>query len=104
MNKKIDKNTAIVYLYGKMNRKSLKALGMNVDYKRKNVTLDLADVRAIDSSGVGFLVKLQKRANDYGREVMLVNPNQEVQMFLELTKIDQVFQIVDNINQAPMAA
>jgi len=60
----------------------------------KDITVDLSETIFIDSSGLGALVALQKAAAARQGELRLLNPQPSVQQILELTRLDQFFQII----------
>lgn len=58
---------------------------------RGAVTLDLAEVGFIDSSGLGALVALRKHLGE-GRDLRLRNAGYFVQRVLELTRLTEIFR------------
>ena len=61
----------------------------------KVVEIDLSQTRFVDSSGLGALFALY-RATGQGNSVILrlLNPAPEIQQLLELTQMQQLFEIV----------
>ncbi len=57
------------------------------------VAVDLSGVGYIDSSGVATLVEGLRSAREHGKTFTLVAPSQSVMQVLELTRLDQVFEI-----------
>ena len=59
------------------------------------IEIDLAEPRFMDSSGLGALFALY-RATGQGEGVILrlLNPRPEIQQLLELTQMQQLFEIV----------
>jgi anti-sigma B factor antagonist len=57
------------------------------------LVVDLQDVSFIDSTGLGFLVMLGKKAATQGRSFALCNPSKQAQMLFELTRLHQVFDL-----------
>ncbi|HEX6805542.1 MAG TPA: STAS domain-containing protein [Terriglobales bacterium] len=55
------------------------------------ITLDLGEVTEIDAAGIGALVSLQAS----GIYLTLANPRASVREVLRLTKLDSVFEIVE---------
>ena len=60
-----------------------------VRQRGRNVILDLAEVDAIDASGVGALISLQAA----GIYLQLLNPTKAVREVLQLTGVDSVLEI-----------
>jgi anti-sigma B factor antagonist len=65
-----------------------------VDEKRMSITIDLAALRLIDSSGVGVLVSLFKRAKSYGGTVRIQGIKDQPLTIFKLLKLDRVFALV----------
>jgi anti-sigma B factor antagonist len=55
--------------------------------------VDLTGVDAVDASGLGALVGLEKWARHTGMRVRLLNPSRYLRELLQLTKLDRVFDI-----------
>ncbi len=66
-------------------------LDMLVTEGRKRITVDLSQLRLIDSSGVGVLVSLFKRVRAAGGEVMLVGLRDQPLAIFKLLRLDRVF-------------
>ncbi len=59
------------------------------------IEIDLSKTRFIDSSGLGALLALYRVATEPGGTTLrLLNPTPEVQHLLELTQMQQLFEIV----------
>jgi anti-anti-sigma factor len=58
--------------------------------------IDLAEVDFMDTSGLVALVNGLKAARQNGCRLMLCNVQTPVRLVLELTKLDSVFEIVQN--------
>jgi anti-sigma B factor antagonist len=59
--------------------------------KPRKVTVDLAGLTLIDSSGVGAIVSLFKRVKANGGEVVVVGAQEQPLAVLKLLKLDRVF-------------
>ncbi len=60
-----------------------------VRQERRNVTLDLTGVDAIDAAGIGCLVSLQAS----GIYLSLLNPTEQVREVLKVTQLESIFEI-----------
>jgi anti-anti-sigma factor len=60
-----------------------------VRQERRNVTLDLTRVDAIDAAGIGALVSLQAS----GIYLTLLNPAEQVREVLRVTRLASIFEI-----------
>jgi anti-sigma B factor antagonist len=62
--------------------------------------IDFANTGYIDSSGLGVLVSLSKKIREQGGELRLSSLNDDLRTLFELTKLDTLFRITDNKQQA----
>lgn len=62
-----------------------------VGQRRRNVTLDLTGVDAIDAAGIGSLVALQAA----GICLKLLNPTEQVREVLKVTHVDSILEICE---------
>ncbi len=60
------------------------------------ILVDLKDITFIDSSGLGTLVVLLKKARSLARSFCICSMNDQVRMLFELTSMDRVFDIYEN--------
>lgn len=61
--------------------------------KRSGVTVDLSELRLIDSSGVGAIVSLYKRMKAVGSKVEVVGLKDQPLAIFRLLRLDRVFVI-----------
>jgi anti-sigma B factor antagonist len=64
-----------------------------VERGRKNIVLDLSDVAFIDSSGLSVLISARDATQAVGGDVLLLNPTSIVRSLIELTRLQEVFEI-----------
>lgn len=69
------------------------ALDRVVEDQRKDVTLDLSELRLVDSSGVGALVSLYKRVRAAGGQVVFHGVTAQPLVIFKLLRLDVVFEI-----------
>ena len=62
--------------------------------------IDFAETGYIDSSGLGVLVSLSKKIREQGGELRLASLNEDLRTLFELTKLDTLFRIADDKEQA----
>jgi exopolysaccharide biosynthesis WecB/TagA/CpsF family protein/anti-anti-sigma factor len=68
--------------------------------ERGHILFDLTDTVFIDSSGIGLLIRLRKRARELGRQFFLIAPRPPVEAALKLMKLDEFFNVQASINGA----
>jgi len=59
----------------------------------RDLTVDLADLSFIDSTGLGALIRVLKHYRENGGDLKLANPTKPVAKVLEITSLDQLFEI-----------
>jgi anti-sigma B factor antagonist len=62
--------------------------------------IDFAKTGYIDSSGLGVLVSLSKKIREQGGELRLSSLSEDLRTLFELTKLDTLFRIADDKDQA----
>jgi|SRR5579859_1601551 len=67
------------------------------------VVVDLAGVRFMDSTGLSTLVHAMKRARALGGDLRLCGLQQSVRMIFEMTRLDRVFEIYNQVDDAVQA-
>jgi anti-sigma B factor antagonist len=68
--------------------------------RRKNILVDLEDVRFIDSSGLGALVSGFKNAISNQGNLKLASLQPQVKSMFELTRLHRVFEIFPSSSEA----
>jgi exopolysaccharide biosynthesis WecB/TagA/CpsF family protein/anti-anti-sigma factor len=61
--------------------------------ENSHVLFDLSDTVFADSTGVGTLVRLRRRARELGWQFFLINPRPQVDAALKVLKLDEFFMI-----------
>ena len=59
------------------------------------LVLDFSDTLRIDSSGLGLLIRLLSHTRKTGGELKLKNINKSVANLFLITKLEQVFEIIE---------
>ena len=62
--------------------------------------MDLVDLQFVDSSGLGFLFKLQRHLIGQGRRLVLCKLQPPVRQLIEITRLTTLFQIAETRQQA----
>ncbi len=79
-------------------RKAL--LGEIKEKRTPKVFLNLKSVRYIDSSGIASLVEGLKASRDNGARLILYGLSSSVREVMELSRLQKIFEIYDNEEQA----
>lgn len=66
--------------------------------------LDLSHVDFVDSAGLVALIAALNMATQNKCRLVLCNPHPSVRLILDITQLDQVFEIVDSHTEASKAA
>ncbi|AEX85187.1 hypothetical protein XO10_03795 [Marinitoga sp. 1135] len=57
------------------------------------VIIDFSNLMTIDSTGIGQLISYQKRLEEHGKELLLINMDDKIQKLFGLLKLQEVFNI-----------
>ncbi len=68
--------------------------------KYRAIVIDLSDIDSIDSFALGSLIALYKDANTNKKDFYLVVNNDDIRRILEITSLDKIFPMVDNVKDA----
>lgn len=102
-----EQGAAVVQLNGEIDLRTSpqmrSALLTLLDEKPGRIILDLSGVTYIDSSGVGTIVELKRRALHDENKVVLVGLQPRVRSLFEITRLDKFFTITDSIDEARQA-
>ncbi len=60
------------------------------------ILIDFKEVEFMSSPGLMTLVVAFKRAREAGKKVLLCSVNEQIRMLIELTGMDQVFEVIDS--------
>lgn len=69
--------------------------------KYKHLILDLSDAYYVDSSGLAFFSRLQKKVKDVDGSFALMNVNAKVGAAIRIASLDQYFQVFHNLEEIP---
>lgn len=64
-----------------------------------NIVLDLSRLAYTNSTGIALFVKILTRARLNQGDVVMLNVNEQLVKIFELTKINQVFQLVNTMEE-----
>ncbi len=83
------------------NRQELKQrILQELENGERRFVIDFERTGYIDSSGLGVLVSLSKKIREQGGELRLAALNEDLRTLFELTKLDTLFTIAENREEA----
>ncbi len=86
-----------VNLYGEVdiyNAESLKSeLHALIDEKKADIVLDCANLKYIDSTGLGVLVSALKKVKEAEKQISIINLKPYIAKIFTLTGMDKIFTI-----------
>jgi anti-sigma B factor antagonist len=65
-----------------------------------NLLVDLREVHFLDSTGLGALVRALTTSQKEGGQTKLLHAGPQVKKLLEMTKLDSVFELHDDLEKA----
>lgn len=80
-------------IFGECNTKLRSTLRDYLTKGYNDVSLDLADVEHLDSSGIGELISSLIAVSREGGELVLLNPPARVHQLLEISQLTDIFEI-----------
>src|SRR5215467_4266748 len=96
-------NVMVVDLVGELSRRvpsinnAMKDL---LEHGRSSLVLNLSGVRYVDSSGLGQLITIWTSIGIRGGQLILLRPSPQVHAQLQMTKLDTVFTICQDEEEA----
>lgn len=77
-----------------------KAVTRLIEEGRVNLLIDLSAVGFLDSSGLGALVRALTNTQKEGGQTKLLNAGPQIRKLLQMTKLDSVFEIHEDMERA----
>lgn len=71
-----------------------------LEEEKKNVVVDLASVKFMNSSGLGMLIGGLTTMKNGGGDLKLANATEKIQSLLIITKLITIFEHFDSVNAA----
>ena len=89
---------------GESAREFAAALQQVFDETAGGVVVDLAAIDYVDSTGIGELVGHLQRFTEAGRRLALLRPQQRIEALLKLTRLERIFPIFHDREEAKQFA
>ncbi|MEA3489980.1 MAG: STAS domain-containing protein [Candidatus Omnitrophota bacterium] len=77
-----------------------KSFDDDIKLKQEKIVVNLKDVGYVDSSGLATLVEILKNMRAYGGRLKLTNLSAKVKGLFEITKLDKLFDIFGEEDEA----
>lgn len=77
-----------------------KTVARLLEQGRSNLLVDLSRVGFLDSSGLGALVRAMTTSQNEGGQTKLLGVGPQVRKLLEMTRLDSVFELYDDLETA----
>ncbi len=71
-----------------------------IDEGKKNVIIDLSDVKFMNSSGLGMLISAYTTMKNGGGNLKLANATEKINSLLLITKLVTIFENFDSVDEA----
>lgn len=78
----------------------IEAVNDQINNGLKLCVVNISKVRYINSSGIGVLITILTKFRNKDGEVVLINPSDHVKKLLVITKLNAIFTIADDLEQA----
>jgi anti-sigma B factor antagonist len=82
--------------FGDGSKRLREILGDLVTHGTKNILLNMKEVDFVDSSGIGEMVRGHVQLAKIGGQLKLVNLSKHVNMLLQVTSLNRIFEIFDD--------
>jgi len=67
---------------------------------KKNIIIDLSDVKYVDSSGIGNIIKAFSTVKDAGGKLKLSGLSDKIKGVLNIVKLDRIFEQFPTVEEA----
>jgi anti-sigma B factor antagonist len=67
---------------------------------KKNVIVDMADVKLVNSTGIGILISGYTTMKNAGGDLKLASISSKVEGVLNITKLNKIFHIYPSVDEA----
>jgi anti-sigma B factor antagonist len=78
-------------------------LDRELEKGKKWIVLETSRVAAMSSTGLGILIATHRHVTEKGGRFKLAHPSEKVRAILEITRLNRIFDIHDNVDQAVKA-
>ena len=98
-----ERNYTVVNLEGELDVESSSDFKRRIEIKisngHSNMIIDLSRVVYIDSSGLGALIALQRKARLKGGSLVIVGATDQIRRTMKITHLDRLFEFYDTLEE-----
>ena len=91
------------HISGKYVRQLVRELQVYLNGDRPRLVFDMSQVQQMDSSGIEMLLDVLQEVNHRDGDLKLAAPSPAARTFLELTRLDRLFEIFESSAEAAAA-
>jgi len=94
---------SVLHLFGSLDAaraRELSAEDILASGAERGCILDLTGLEFLDSSGLGFFLKLQRELQKGGRPCIFCNPTHKVDQLFRITRVDRLFRMARGVAEA----
>jgi len=100
-----EKNYTLITVHGEIDLYNAKELKERVSVAEvsassPNLILDIKDVDYIDSTGLGILIGIKRRATERNGKLALVLHSDRINKLFEITGLNKIFTITKSVEEA----
>ena len=98
-------NAAVISFKGKLRggpdaQKFQDQIQSYLESGKKNIIVNMEDVKFVDSSGIGNIVRAFSTVKDAGGQLKLAGLTDKIQGVLSITKLNSIFEQFPNVEEA----
>lgn len=93
---KNNENDFLISIGGEIDLNTVNVLESHIDdalLQKKDIIIDMSNVRFIDSTGIGLLVQTYKRLKQYGKSITITNAQESVRKVFRITCLEETFNM-----------
>jgi len=72
----------------------------HIENQITHCSIDISEVGYMNSTGLSLLIRLLTRLRNQGGDLVLVSPSEQVKKLLVITKLNAIFSVVENQDEA----
>ena len=86
-------DAGVIHLKGMLDAGSSDRAEKHLDRINANTVLDFGELDHISSTGLGLLIKAQRRLDPLGHRIRIINCNKQIRGVFSITRFDLIFDL-----------